>query len=153
MASTSLYGLEFTGLRELNASLKKMGVTDDAVKTAMNEAGAITQREAWRLMPVSSGAMARTLKVNKNKNVLKVTVGNNTTVRYAYTFHATGLGLSRGGFTFRVPAHSRRGRPVRGYVAQRRIPNRPFLYLAWERTKQQVYEAYVEAIGNLIRSA
>lgn len=153
MASTAPSGLEFTGLRELNASLKKMGVTDDAIKTAMNTAGAVVQREAWRIMPVSSGAMARTLKVNKNKNKLVVQVGNNTTVQYAYTFHAGALGKSKGGFTFDVPAHSRRGHPVRAYTAKRYIPNFPFLFIAFERKSRELYESYVSAITDLIRSA
>ena len=149
----ALKGLEFTGLRELNASLKKMGVTDDAIKTAMNEAGAIVQAEARSLAPVKSGKMARTVKVNKNKNTLKITVGNNTTVKYAYTFHALEIGKSKGGFTFRIPAHTRRGHRVNSYVAQRRIRDFPFLWLAFEQKSREVYTAYVEAIGNLIRSA
>lgn len=143
------HGFEFTGLRETAAALKKLGVTDDAIKDAMQEAGAIVQRETWRIMPVDTGAMAKSLKVNRSKNLLKITVGNNTTVPYAYTFHAIAKGVSKGAFVFRVPTHSRRGHQVRGYVAARRIQDRASLYLAWERTQQQVIEAYVTAMGRL----
>lgn len=150
---SSVKGLEFTGLRELNAALKKLSIPDPAIKTAMNEAGQITQREAWRIMPTRTGNMARSLKVNKAKNELKISVGNNTTVQYARNFHAVALGVSKGGFTFHVPVSSRGGKSVRAYSAQRRIPNRPFLFTAWERTKRDVYECYVLAIGKLITAA
>lgn len=143
-------GIEFTGLRELNTYLKRIGVADDAVKTAMNEAGNLVVREAWRIMPVASGKMAKTLKANKAKNLLKVGVGSKT-VPYAYTFHAIALGRSRGGFTYVVNRHTRRGRYVKSYARQAYIPNRPFLFIAFERTKRAVFEAYVTAIGDLIR--
>lgn len=148
---TAPVGLEFTGLRELNTALARLGVPDDAVKDAMQNAGELVQREAWRLMPVRTGAMARTLKVNRAKNKLIVSVGNNTTVPYAYTFHAVALGKSRGGFTFRVGPYSRRGRPVTGYKAARRITNRPFLYTAFERKKADMYRSYVTAIDRLCK--
>lgn len=151
--TTAPSGLEYTGLRELNTYLKRIGVPDDAIKTAMNDAGNVVVREAWRIMPTVTGAMAKTLKANKSKSLLRVQVGNNTTVRYAYTMHAVALGKSKGGFTFRVPPHTRKGKPVRGYTAQRYIPNRPFLFVAFERKKQALYESYVSAIGALIRGA
>lgn len=145
-------GLEFTGLRELNTHLKKVGVPDDAIKTAMNEAGQLVQREAWRIMPVKSGAMARTLKVNKAKNELKVSVGSKS-VPYAYTFHARAMGKSKGGFTYIVDRHSRRGSYVKSYARQAFIPDRAFLYQAFERKKQALYEAYVTAIADLLKGA
>lgn len=149
-------GVEYTGLRELNKYLRAIGAPDDAIKDAMHNAGAIVVKEAWRIMPVDTGKMARTLKANRAKNELKVKVGNNTTVPYAYTFHAVALGKSKGGFTFRVPTHNRRGTrgrkggPVRAHKAARHIPNRPFLFQAFERKRQEVYEAYITAIGDLI---
>lgn len=144
-------GLEFTGLREVNAYLKKIGQPDDAIKKAMNDAGQVVAQEAWRIMPVHTGNLARTLKVNKAKNLLKVSVGNRTTAQYGYTFHAQALGKSKGGFTYAVPAHSRSGRSVRAYTRQATIPNRPFLYLAFERKKLEMWEKYVTAIADLIR--
>lgn len=149
----TLRQLEFTGLRELNTYLKKIGVPDAAVKQAHADAGALVQREAWRLMPVDSGNMARTLKVSKSKSYVQIQVGNNTTVRYARNFHAVKLGISKGGFHFVVRAHTRAGRPVRGYTANRRIPNNPFLITAYERKKEDLIRAYVDAVGNLIKQA
>ena len=146
-------GLEFTGLRETATALKRLGVDDTAVKTAMNEAGMIVVREAWRLMPVSSGKMARTLKANKSKSLLKVSVGNNTTVPYAYTFHAQAMGKSKGAFTYIVGRHSRRGTSVRGYARAARIPNKAFLFVAFERKKQELYESYITAMDRLLRGA
>lgn len=150
MATSAPRGLEFTGLRELNASLKKLGVTDDAIKTAMNEAGQIVQREAWRIMPVDSGASARTLKVNKNKNKLVVQVGTNK-VAGPYVMHATAIGKARSFMTFDVRAHTRRGVSVRSYSVVRAVRNFPYLFIAFERQKQAMYESYVTAIGKLMR--
>lgn len=145
-------GIEFTGLRELNTYLKKIGVTDDAVKTAMNDAGNIIVREAWRIMPTDTGKMASTLKANKAKNKLTVKVGSKT-VPYAYTFHARALGKSNGGFTYDVQRHTRRGRSVSGYSRKASIPDRAFLYVAFERKKTETYEAYISAIADLIKGA
>lgn len=153
MASNTLRGLEYEGLRELNAALKKAGTDDAAIKEVMSEAGELIRGEAWRIMPVKTGNLARTLKVSKNKNQLEVKVGNNTTARYGYTFHAVALGKSRGGFTFDVPAHTRRGYSVRAYTAKRYIPNRPFLFVAFVRQKQAVYETYVKGVGRLLQAA
>lgn len=153
MTSSAPAGIEFTGLRELNTYLRKIGVPDDAVKDAMHTAGELVVREAWRIMPVDSGAMAKSLKANRAKNELKIKVGNQTTVKYAYTFHAVALGKSKGGFTFKVPSHTRRGTGgVRAHKAKRRIPNRPFLYTAFERKRQELYESYVTAMARLIQS-
>lgn len=143
-------GIEYTGLRELNAKLKKIGVPDDAIKTAMNEAGLIVVREAQSLAPSKSGKMARTIKANKAKNLLKVQVGSKA-VPYAYTFHAIALGRSRGGFTYVVNRHTRRGRYVKSYARQAYIPNRPFLFLAFQKTRAKVIAAYVTAMADLLQ--
>lgn len=155
--SNTLRGLEYTGLRELNAALKKAGTDDAAIKEVMTEAGELIRGEAWRLVPVRTGNLAASLKVSKSKNQLEVKVGNNKTgstgARYGYTFHAVALGKSRGGFTFDVPSHTRGGYPVRAYTAKRYIPNKPFLFMAFERKKQAVYETYVKGIGRLLQAA
>jgi hypothetical protein len=146
-------GVEYTGLRETAAALKKLGVPDDAVKTAMNEAGMIVAREAWRIGPSDTGKMLSTLKVNKSKSLLKINVGGKS-APYAYSWHALELGVSKGGFNYKVPAHQRKGHPVRAYRANRALPakgQRPFLFTAWERKKQEVLAAYVTAMGDLFR--
>lgn len=142
-------GIEYTGLRELNAKLKRLGVDDSAIKEAMNDAGLLVVGEAKRLAPVKSGKMAKTIKANKAKNLLKVSAGSKT-VPYAYTFHARALGKSKGGFTFIYPRHRRRGRYVKSYARQAYIPNLPFLFLAFEAKRRQVIEAYVTSMGNLL---
>lgn len=146
---TAPTGLEFTGLRELNAALARLGAPDDAIKDAMHEAGQIVVREAWRIGPTRTGRLLGTLKANRAKNTLTVQVGNNTTVPYAYTFHAVALGKSKGGFTYQVRAHTRRGRPVGGYRTARAITNRPFLFTAFDRKAADLYRAYVTAVGKL----
>lgn len=151
----SVNGIEFTGLRETIKALGKLGVSDDAVKDAMQDAGNLVAREAWRVMPVDSGRMARTLKVNRSKTNLTITVGNNTTVQYAYNFHAKALGTSKGGYTFRVPAYRRKTGNVAGYTAQRWLPRHgdfPFMFIAWERKQADLYRAWVTAMDKLFRS-
>jgi hypothetical protein len=151
-------GFEFTGLRETNLALKRLGVPDPAIKEAMRDAGMLVAREAWRIAPQDTGKMASTIKVTGGKNKLVVKVGNNTTVPYAYTFHATALNRSRGGFTVHVPTYQRgrsrksSGTTVAPYKTARRIPNRPFLFVAFERKKRELFEAYVTRIGDLFRS-
>lgn len=158
MAAT-VSGLEWTGLRESARALSRLGDgLDDAFKDAMTEAGGVVAREAWRIMPVDSGALARTLKVNRSKSELRISVGNNTTVPYGYTLHARALGASRGGFTFRVGPHTRRGRrggrgQVSGYSAARRIPDRPFMFQAWERKQADLYRVFVDRLGTLFQEA
>jgi hypothetical protein len=151
--SASVYGLDYTGLREAGKALAQAGVTDAAIKDAMQNAGAVVAQEALRISPNRTGRMDRTLKVNRSKSNLTITVGNNTTVPYAYTLHAVALGKSRGGFTFRVRAHTRQGHQVKAYKAQRYIRNDPFMFIAWERKKQAVYEAFVTAFGHLFDQA
>lgn len=151
------YTIQVEGLKELNKALGKIGVPDDAIKDAMHDAGVLIQREAFRLMPFDTGKMAKTLKVNRAKNLVKVSVGNNTTVRYAYTFHAVAMGKSKGGFTYHVKSHyNKRGGKkyaVSGYTAKRYIPNNPFLFKAAERKAADVFAAYTAAIDKLIKQA
>jgi len=152
---TTPRGIEFTGLRETAAALKKLGVPDAAVKTAMNEAGLIVAREAHRIGPTDTGKMLGTLKVNKSKSLLKINVGGKS-APYAYSWHALALGVSKGGFNYKVPAHKRKGYSVKAYTANRYLPGKgsnPFLFKAFETTKQQVVEAYVTAMGDLFRKA
>lgn len=157
--ATTVSGVEWTGLREAARALSTLGGgLDEAFKDAMQESGGVVAREAWRLMPVDTGALSRTLKVNRSKSELRISVGNNTTVPYAYTLHAVALGASNGGFTFRVDAHTRRSRrggrrPVRSYTAARRIPNRPFMFQAWERKQDELFRVFVDRLGALFQEA
>lgn len=144
------YGLQVEGLRESVKALSKLGVPDDAIKDAIREGGLILQREAWRIMPVKSGAMAHSLKVSKAKSKLEVYVGDNKKVKYALNFHAQAMGLSKGGYTFTM---THRGGPKNGqhYKKQRRIPNNPFMFTAFDRKVNDVEAAFVDAIDKLIR--
>lgn len=146
-------GIEFSGLRETNLALKRLGAPDAAIKEAMSDAGMIVLREAWRIGPSDSGKLLSTLKVTGGKNKLQVQVGNNTTAQYGWTFHAnaTRYNYAKGWMTFWVPAHSRKGKPVAGYKTVRRIRAFPFLYTAFERKSADLYRAYVSAIDGLFR--
>ena len=148
-----LAGVEVTGLRETARALKKADVADAEVKDAMNQVGGILVREALRLVPVRTGRLAKTIKTTGGRNALTFQAGNNTTVKYAYTMHAIAEGRSKGGFTYRVPAHRRKGYTVKGYSRKAYIPNRPFMFQAWDRKRQDVLEAYVSAIAGLFRGA
>ena len=154
-----LAGVEVQGLREYARALKKADVADAEVKDAMNQVGGILVREALRLVPVRTGRLAKTIKTTGGRNALTFQAGNNTTVRYAYTFHAIAAGDSKGGFTYRVTGYQRnnRGRSkgktyVRGHTRKGYIPNRPFMFQAWERRQDDVLEAYVKAVTGLFRA-
>lgn len=157
---TGAFDFEWAGLRELNTYLKRLGVPDSAVKQAMADAGLILQREALRLAPKDTGRMAGTLKVSKAKGELRVSVGNNTTVKYAHPYHVPELS---GGKVRVAVAHVKpytrrvgRGKPkaqVAGHTRRRALVDWPFMYEAARRKQQAVLTAYVTAIGKLIEEA
>lgn len=152
-------GIEFTGLRETNLALRRLGVTDPAIKQAMTDAGMIVMREAWKIGPSDSGKLLSTLKVTGGKNKLQVQVGNNTTAQYGWTFHAnaTRYNYAKGRMTFHVPTHTRKGSrrgartQVAAYSTVRRIRSFPFLFIAFERKSADLYRAYVTALDKLFR--
>lgn len=152
MANAVTSGYVLTGVAEVKAALAKLGVSDTVVREATDEAGRILVTEATSIAPRKSGAMAATIKPNRAYNNLRVQAGS-ATVPYAYTFHAVAMGKSKGGMTFRVPPHRRAGHYVGAYIAKRRIRNLPFIFMAAERKRQAVYDAYVAALSRLIASA
>jgi hypothetical protein len=66
---------------------------------------------------------------------------------HAYTMHAVAMGKSRGGMTFTVPAHTRRGSQVRAYRAGRYIPNRPYLWQAWQQELPAARDRIITALA------
>lgn len=65
----------------------------------------------------------------------------------AYTMHATAMGKTKGYMTFRVAAHTRRGSHVTAYKAVRKVPNRPYLFMAWERMLGRLVSSIESAVA------
>lgn len=141
-----------TDLRERAAQLKALGVPTTAIAAAMQRSGAVLETEARVLAPSKSGAMVGTLKTNKSVSSLKVTIGNNTTVKYALNPHARAIGRSNGMFTMTVPAHTRAGYPVRAYKRLQALRDYPFMFIAAHNKGPQVVLDYVDEMKKLYAS-
>ena len=136
-------GLTVEGLDQVAAALVEIGNTDPG--PALTEFGKAAATEAVRIAPKKTGALAAAISSTYYGGAGGVAIKVDTTrAPHGYTFHAVALGKSTGGFTFRVPAHSRGGYGVSGYTRQAYIPNRPFLFQA-VTTKTKELTALLEA--------
>lgn len=146
MAYSTAFRHEVTGLKEFVKFLSALGVPDAVIKDAMNASGLSMADEMVKLAPRDTGAMASSVKVNKAKNLLRVTVGNNTTVKQAYPFHAIELGKSRGGLTFRVNARGSRA----AYTRVARVRDYPFALIAAKAKQAQVLQDWLNAFKKIV---
>lgn len=139
----ALTGIEYKGLRELGTYLKAIGADTAEFKQVMHDSGVILVNEARTLAPTGiTGRLAQSIKANTATSGITVAAGNNTTVRYAYTFHATELGFANGAMTFHYP----------GYTRVAPIPSNPFMLRAYENKKQAVFERFVTGVNTLIQA-
>lgn len=148
MAYNRVFRYEHTGLREFDAYLKALGVPDEAVKAAMERSGASLVSYARQLAPEGkTGKLKGSIKANKSRSLLRVTAGNNTTVRHAYPFHAKSLGLSNGYFTATYPARGTRA----GYKRVYPVRDYPFMKMAATAKQQQVVQDYITELVAMAR--
>lgn len=149
---TGTAGIETSGIEEVVAALTRIGASEEEVaREGLTKFGTVVASEASRLAPKRSGAMAASVTpvYYGGKGGLSV----KATHPAAYTMHAIAMGKSRGGMTFRVPAHSRRGSTVRAYVRQSYIPNRPFLYQALAAKTRELNTAIEAALTRVVNES
>jgi len=138
--------LTLTGADQVGAALTAIpAAVDTNVTSALTEHGKAVVSAAGRLAPVRTGKTRSALAATVTGGTLTVDAGA-TIAPAAYTMHAIALGKSSGGFTFTVPTHTRRGSTVSGYKAARRIPNRPYLFLAWNAALTRLAETLSAAV-------
>lgn len=125
-------GIELTGADQVGAHLAAIpAAVDTAIQAALTEHGKAVTGEATRLAPARTGRTRSALAATVTAGTLTVDAGA-TIAPAAYTMHAVALGKSGGYLTFRVGTHARRGSQVSAYKTVRRVPNRPYLFQAWE---------------------
>ena len=133
MAGTGLFGyriegqgaLQIDGLREINRDLRNMSQqARDDMKDTHREAGEIVARAATVLAPVLTGTLAGTIKSAPTQRQGRVRVGRGQSVPYAGPIH------------FGWPA--------------RRIAPQPFVYDALDMRRDEVRDAYVTRVNQLV---
>lgn len=133
MAGTGIFGyriegqgaLQIDGLREINRDLRNMSQqARDDMKATHREAGEIVARAAKTLAPVRTGLLASTVVSSPTQRQGRVRVGRGQSVPYAGPIH------------FGWPA--------------RRIAPQPFVYDALDMRRDEVRDAYVVRINQLV---
>lgn len=138
MASDPI-GIEVEGARELRRHLARIKNKElnKQLKTANKEAAEPVADKAKQLAPVRSGRLARSIKSAATLREGRVKAGSAARVPYAGPIHF--------GWPSRPnPARGWRGGPIRP---------QPFIYHALDRRREQVRQAYEEAMDRLARKA
>lgn len=117
-------GIKVKNFKGTLKALQEIGVPTEAIKAANKEAGNAVLDAAKPLVPVRTGRLLATLKVNNALNVVKVTAGNNRSVPYANPIH---WGWYRRG-----------------------IKPQPFFSKALGYSRNKIYETYFKQLDNLI---
>lgn len=138
-----------SGTDELAAYLARVGASTSDVDAALIEHGREVTTVAQSLAPSRSGSLRQAITSTYTAGTLTVDAG--TALRpHAYTMHAVKLGKSNGYMVMRVPSHTRRGSYVSPYKALRKIPDRPYLILAWERLLNKLTTRVTDALTDAI---
>ena len=142
--------LTLSGTDDVAAYLARVATSTSDVGDAFSEHGADVVRLAQTTAPVRTGALRAALSSTNTATTLTVSAGSDR-APHAYTFHATTLGTVNGGMVFRVPTHTRRGSQVKAYKRRAAVPNRPYLYQAWQQRvtalRDRITVALADAIG------
>jgi len=113
---------------------------------ALTEAGRQVVAAAQSLAPTGTGRLRSALSAQVTGTTLVVDAGA-TIAPHAYTMHAVALGKTNGYMTFHVGGHSRRGSAVTAYKAVRKVPNRPYLFQAWQNQLNRLRDTVTNAVA------
>jgi HK97 gp10 family phage protein len=117
-------GIKVKGFKAAQKSLEAIGVPQAEIKAAGNQAGQIVAREARNLVPVRTGKLRNTIKVNNALKNVMITAGNNGKVPYA--------------------------NPIHWGWFKRHIKPQPFFSKALGITRDEVYRNYYRTLDTLI---
>lgn len=117
-------GIKVQGFKQAIQALRAIGVPDAEIKAAGSSAGDLVANEARTLVPVRTGALRDTIKVNKALRNVMIQAGNNKSVPYANPIHW-------------------------GWYKRNVRPN-PFFAKALGITREEVYKTYYEQLRQLI---
>lgn len=121
-------GVKVTGLNQAIRSLRELGVPLEELKAAGSHAGDLVANEAKTLVPVRTGRLRDTIRVNKAVRKVTISAGNNRS--------------SKSGVPYANPIHW-------GWF-KRNIKPQPFFAKALGLTRDQVYKTYFDNIAKLI---
>jgi len=116
--------LRIPNLAKYQKALRDLGATNKEMQEASYEAGLITARSVQAFIPVKTGKLRRTVKAGKAGTKVVVTIGNNTTAKYAG--------------------------PVNYGWRDQNIKGRYYLQRAIRNTRQRVLDTYLDALQRLI---
>lgn len=123
-------GLKVVGLREAIKALQIAGVPDAEIKAAGQQSGEAVASEARSLVPVRTGKLRDSIRVNKALKKVTVSAGNNR--------------ASKTGVPYANPIHW-------GWF-KRNIKPQPFFLKALGITRQEVYNNYFRQLDRLMEA-
>lgn len=121
---TDVSGIKVKNLKQALKAMQEVGVPTTAIKAANKEAGNTVLDAARPLVPVRTGRLLASLKVNSALNQVKVVAGNNRSVPYANPIHW-------------------------GWFRRGIMPN-PFFTKALVKSTGKIYESYFKQLDKLI---
>lgn len=80
-------GIKVKGYKAGIKALQAIGVPDAEIKAAGNAAGELVAAEARTLVPVRSGALRQSIRVNKALKSVEIKAGNEGKIPYANPIH------------------------------------------------------------------
>lgn len=121
-------GVKIVGLQDAIKALRVVGVPDAEIKQAGSDSGELVANEARSLVPVRTGALRDSIRVNKALRKITISAGNNRT--------------SRSGVPYANPIHW-------GWF-KRNIKPQPFFSKAIGITRDEVYNNYLKQLDRLM---
>jgi HK97 gp10 family phage protein len=117
-------GIKVKGFKSAQKALEAIGVPQAEIKAAGNQAGQLVAREARNLVPVRTGKLLASIRVNNALRNVMITAGNNGKVPYA--------------------------NPIHWGWFKRNIKPQPFFTKALGITRDEVYKNYYRTLDTLI---
>jgi HK97 gp10 family phage protein len=121
-------GIKVKGFNQAVRALRDLGVPDNEIKDSAQEAGNIVADEARTLVPVRTGRLRDSIRVNRSLRKVVVSAGNNRKSKSAVPY----------------------ANPIHWGWFKRNIKPQPFFVKALGITRDDVYRAYYDNMAKLV---
>lgn len=121
-------GIKVKGFNQAVRALRDLGVPDNEIKDSAQEAGNIVADEARTLVPVRTGRLRDSIRVNRSLRKVVVSAGNNRSSKSAVPY----------------------ANPIHWGWFKRNIKPQPFFVKALGITRDDVYRAYYDNMAKLV---
>lgn len=121
-------GIKVKGFNQAVRALRDLGVPDNEIKDSAQEAGNIVADEARTLVPVRTGRLRDSIRVNRSLRKVVVSAGNNRKSKSAVPY----------------------ANPIHWGWFKRNIKPQPFFVRALGITRDDVYRAYYDNMAKLV---